>query len=204
MKKTEKQLVVRTVFFEILFILIALAIGLWATRSVLIINTKIMSTQWELGSIASEIRIYNDNIQHGYYSQEDDQLAKKLMERRLELSHSEDPIIHFAAKHGFSIILFFGSIAIYGGIIFIWYLIIKNRDIIMEIGPELLEVLIKRVFLIIAFLGIFTAKTLLFLMAKLFKRVSKFSRKMAFACHNGSKILSALLRVIQKTRKNVR
>ena len=199
MKKAKKRkLVVKTVAYKSLFILIALAIGFWTTWGILKINNKVFSTQWELGSIASEIRIYNDNIQQGYYSKDDDRLAKELMERRLELSHSEDPIIHFAAKHGFSIILFFGSIAIYFGIIFIWYLIIKNRDIFMEIGPELLE----KAILIIAFFGIIAVRTLLFLMAKLFKKISIYSKKMAIACHKGSKILSN--HVIQEIRKNVR
>ena len=133
MKGTNKK--IRRKIDKIFVIAITLVIAVLLTVCVLKINTKVFRTQIRLASIGFDIRYYNQ-----LYIKTNDatRMAEALFSERINLAHSKDPVVAFAARHGFSLTLFLGSMLIYLGILFLWYKGLQQRRKILKYVKVLL------------------------------------------------------------------
>lgn len=137
MKETTKKRKIRRAVNKLLVEAITLVVAVIITFCVFKVNTKVFMTQVQLGYIASEIRFYNDNL--GYTSKNYDEYAHNLIEYRRDLMHSDDPLVAFAAKYGFSFFIFLPTILIYPVFCFLWYYGLKNKKLVIGYSEIFLQ-----------------------------------------------------------------
>ena len=195
MKKNKKMELLGQIVARLFFITITLAIVVSLIFGVARINYKVLQTQLQLAFIADEIRIYNENY---IKTDSDTRHAKDLFQERRDLSKSEDPVIAFSAKHGFSVILFIGSIMVFVLLIYLLYQFFKNFDLLVDISYFVVMAVVPFITNFGLIFLKFVLKTLMVIMAamaEIFHKSGDMSLRAAKCCQKLSNILN---------RKNVR
>lgn len=144
-KKFKKTQRTATRLFLLISTLVLFAVG---SFGILRTDLKIVKTQAKLGVIADNINLYNESL---VKSDEYTSDIEREFKERNQIMNSDDPVVAFAAKHGFSMILCIACLAVPFMLAYTaWLIFFKYRLNLLKLEERLFNQFMTLSFAILA------------------------------------------------------